>query len=59
MNKKTALETILAHSIISFAMIATIGFPANSVQAAIVTPLFGNSVVGTVFDQNDANAQSI
>jgi hypothetical protein len=59
MNRKTVLETILAISIILSAMVATIGFPTNTVQGTTVTPLFGNSAIGSVLDQNDANAQSI
>lgn len=58
MKKKISLETILAMSIIICAIFATIGPATTTVQAATV-PLFGNTAIGTYFDQNDANAQSI
>jgi hypothetical protein len=58
MKKKISLETILALSVIICAIVATIGPATTAVQAATV-PLFGNTAIGTITDQNDANAQSI
>ena len=58
MNKKLKIETILALSIIICAMVIAIGPATKPVQAATV-PIFGNTAIGTHFDQNDANAQSV
>ena len=58
MKKKLSIATILSISIIMCAMIATSNLSSTSAQGALV-PVFGNTVIGTIFDQNDANAQSI
>jgi len=58
MKKKLSLATILSISIIICAMVATISPSSNAVQGALV-PIFGNTAIGTISDQNDANAQSI
>ena len=58
MKKKLSIATILSISIIMCAMVAAGNLSSTGVQGALV-PVFGNTVIGTIMDQNDANAQSI
>jgi hypothetical protein len=59
MKNKKILEVILSLSVIVCAMVAATILPLNGVQAATVIPVFGNTQVGSMADQNDANAQSV
>ena len=58
MKKKLSIATILSISMIVCAMVAAGNLSSTGVQGALV-PVFGNTVIGTIMDQNDANAQSI
>ncbi len=59
MKKIKIFEIMIALSIIIGAAITTISLPMNGAQAASVTPLFGNTAIGSIMDQNDPNAQSV
>jgi hypothetical protein len=58
MKKKLSIATILSISIIVCAMVAAGNLSSTGVQGALI-PVFGNTVIGSILDQNDANAQSI
>ncbi len=59
MKKKISIVTILAITIIVCAMVADIGFPQNGAKAALSSALFGNTEIGTITVQSQADAQSI
>ncbi len=58
MKKKISIATIFSISIIVCAMVVAGNLSSTGVQGALI-PVFGNTAIGTIMDQNDANAQSI